>query len=79
MRDMIISDLHSFLDLGASQRVADLLIVLRLFFAEHPEAGYRRVRKGHADLDEDIGDLRRSRCDRVASATEISTNRWDFG
>ena len=42
VRDMIVTDLSIFLDLGASQRVADLLIVLRLFFAEHPEAGYRR-------------------------------------
>jgi len=47
VRDMIITDLSIFLDLGASQRVADLLIVLRLFFAEHPEVGYRRVRRGH--------------------------------
>ena len=47
VRDMIVTDLSFFLDFGASQRVANLLIVLRLFFAEHPEAGYRRVRKGH--------------------------------
>jgi hypothetical protein len=47
VRDMIVTDLSIFLDLGASQRVAGLLIVLRLFFAEHPEAGYRRVRRGH--------------------------------
>jgi hypothetical protein len=47
VRDMIVTDLSIFLDLGASERVADLLIVLRLFFAEHPEAGYRRVRRGH--------------------------------
>ena len=46
VRDMIVADLRSFLDIGASQRAADLLIVLRLFFAEYPQAGYRRVRKG---------------------------------
>jgi hypothetical protein len=40
VRNMIIADLRSFLELGASRRAADLLIVLRLFFSKHPEAGY---------------------------------------
>jgi hypothetical protein len=43
---MIVTDLSIFLDLGASQRVADLLIVLRLLLAEHPEGEYPRVKKG---------------------------------
>ncbi|MFZ3179721.1 MAG: hypothetical protein WBO09_15310 [Methylocystis silviterrae] len=38
IRDMIISDLRSFLDLGAAQRAADLLIVLRLFLSDYPQA-----------------------------------------
>ena len=40
VRDMIIADLRSFLELGALSRAADLLVVLRLFFSEHPEAIY---------------------------------------
>ncbi len=40
VRDMIIADLRAALDLGAQQRAADLLIVLRLFLSEHPEARY---------------------------------------
>lgn len=39
VRTMIVSDLRSFLDLGASRRAADLLIVLRFFLSKHPEAG----------------------------------------
>jgi len=39
VRDMIVTDVGIFLDLGASQRVADLLIVLRLFFAERGIGG----------------------------------------
>ncbi len=38
IRDMIISDLRSFLDLGAKQRAADLLIVLRLFLSDYLQA-----------------------------------------
>ena len=39
VRNMIVTDVGIFLDLGASQRVADLLIVLRLFFAERGIGG----------------------------------------
>lgn len=38
VRDMIVSDLRSFLDLGAKQRAADLLIVLRIFLSDYPQA-----------------------------------------
>lgn len=38
VRDMIVSDLRSFLNLGATQRAADLLIVLRIFLSEYPQA-----------------------------------------
>jgi hypothetical protein len=38
IRDMIICDLRSFLELGAKQRAADLLIVLRLLLSDYPQA-----------------------------------------
>lgn len=38
VRDMIIADLRSFLDVGARQRAADQLLVLRIFLAEYPQA-----------------------------------------
>lgn len=38
VRDMIIADLRSSIDIGATQQAADLLVVLRLFFSEYPEA-----------------------------------------
>jgi hypothetical protein len=37
---MTIADLRSSIDIGARQQVADLLVVLRFFFAEYPEAAY---------------------------------------
>ena len=40
VRDMIIADLRSSIDIGATQQAADLLVVLRLFFSEYPEAAY---------------------------------------
>ena len=38
VRDMIVSDLRCWLDLGAVQQAADLLIVLRHFLSDYPEA-----------------------------------------
>jgi hypothetical protein len=38
VRDMIVSDLRCWLDLGAVQQAADLLIVLRQFLSDYPEA-----------------------------------------
>lgn len=38
VRDMIVADLRSFLDLGALQRAADSLVVLRLFLFDYPQA-----------------------------------------
>jgi uncharacterized membrane protein (GlpM family) len=37
VRDLIVSDLRGFLDLGVKRRAADLLIVLRFFLAKYPE------------------------------------------
>jgi hypothetical protein len=38
VRDMIVADLRRFRELGALQPTADLLLVLRLFLTDHPEA-----------------------------------------
>lgn len=38
VRNMIVADIRSALDLGASRRAADLLIVLRWFLSNHPDA-----------------------------------------
>lgn len=38
VRDMIVADLRCFLDIGAQYRAADLLIVLRRFLSDYPEA-----------------------------------------
>jgi hypothetical protein len=37
VRDMIVADLRGFLDLGAPTGAADMLIVLRMLFTEHPQ------------------------------------------
>ena len=38
VREMIVADIRAALDLGALNRAADLLVVLRLFLSDHPEA-----------------------------------------
>ena len=38
VREMIVSDIRAAIDLGATERAADLLLVLRVFLFEHPEA-----------------------------------------
>lgn len=38
VRDMIVSDMRGFLDLGVTSRAADLLIVLRMFLSDFPQA-----------------------------------------
>ena len=42
VRQMIIADLHSFLDLGMRHKASDALVVLRMFLLAHPNA--RRAR-----------------------------------
>jgi hypothetical protein len=37
VRDLIVADIRAALDLGASKRATDLLVVLRTFLFEHPE------------------------------------------
>jgi hypothetical protein len=50
VRDMMVSDLRRWLDLGAVQGAADLLIVLRLFLFDYPEARFIRHSDGQKDL-----------------------------
>ncbi len=63
VRDMIVADMRGFLDLGVSRRAADLLIVLRIFLSDYPEArragdGTRKMLLGaaaaqrHLDFDD---------------------------
>jgi hypothetical protein len=42
VRNMIRDDLRAFIDLGAQKQAADLLLVLRLFLSDYPEARGRR-------------------------------------
>ncbi|HXY57498.1 MAG TPA: hypothetical protein VEH76_02855 [Methylocystis sp.] len=44
VREMIVADLHAFLDLGLPERAADALVALRLFLDAFPEARSRRRR-----------------------------------
>jgi hypothetical protein len=42
VRDMIVADIRAALDLGASKRATDLLMVLRMFlFGDHADIGDR--------------------------------------
>lgn len=45
VRDLIVADLDGFLDLGATRRAADQLVVLHAFLTQYPEAarGVRAV------------------------------------
>jgi hypothetical protein len=42
VREMIVADIRAALDLGALNRAGDLLVVLRLFLSDHPEARKRQ-------------------------------------
>ena len=43
VRGLIVFDIRTYLDLGASKRAADLLLVLREFLSHHPEARLVRI------------------------------------
>ena len=58
VRNMILADLRSFLDLGAQQRAADLFVVLRLFLSDHPEAML-------IECPQERRDRRGTRCERT--------------
>ncbi len=40
VRDLIVADIRSSLDLGVAERAADLLLVLRLFLTGNPESAH---------------------------------------
>jgi len=40
VRDLMVADIRTALDLGVAERAADLLVVLRLFLSAHPEAAH---------------------------------------
>lgn len=46
VRNMICADLRASLDLGAHQRAADILLVLRLFLSKYPAARYPALQRG---------------------------------
>ncbi|KAF0135391.1 MAG: hypothetical protein FD148_703 [Methylocystaceae bacterium] len=53
VRDMIVADFRCFFDLGARRQAADMLIVLRRFLSDHPQAGRvppERKREGVASI-----------------------------
>ena len=50
VRDMMVSDLRGWLDLGAMQQAADSLIVLRQYLSDYPEARLMRHSGGQKDL-----------------------------
>lgn len=49
VRKMIVADVRTAIDLGASKHAADLILVLRMFLSKHPEARIQRMfNKKHA-------------------------------
>ena len=91
VREMIVADIRAALDLGALIRAADLLVVLRLFLSDHPEARKRQGRNvvdwRPAPMQESpmqeskcIGAPQASTCDladapKIISASRIETYR----
>ncbi len=59
VREMIVADIRAALDLGALIRAADLLVVLRLFLSDHPEA---RKRQGRNVVDWRPAPMQESKC-----------------
>ncbi len=53
---LIVSDIRTFLDLGASKRAADLLLVLREFLSDYPDASLAATGKmGKGQLPKQAG------------------------
>lgn len=63
VREMIVSDLRGFLDLGARDCAGDLLFVLRVFLSEYPEARRNAPSDMKADI---IPFVLQARCRRQA-------------
>jgi len=60
VREMIVADIRAAIDLGATERAADLLLVLRVFLYEHPEARMTR-RPRLSERGRSCGDFRARR------------------
>src|ERR1035441_1987792 len=63
VRERICADLRMAVDLGARERAADLLLVLRMFLTDRPTATCsallhitKSMRAGHEDSFEELGD-----------------------
>lgn len=69
VRDMIVADMRRFRELGALQRAADLLLVLRLFLTNYPDASRFQRRKGELRANGEAG----GDGERVAAATTETT------
>ena len=68
VRDMIVANLRTFLDLGASHYAADLLLVLRLFLSDYPDA--KQLPRGYLQVDAVLNfvrDQRASNLNRLSS------------
>jgi hypothetical protein len=51
VREIIVADIRLWLDLGRLETAADLLIVLRQFLSDYPEARLGRWSCDHADKE----------------------------
>ena len=79
VREMIVADIRAALDLGALNRAADLLVVLRLFLSDHPEARKRQDRNivdwRLAPMQEPKRAPPASKCDRADAPKLLSASR----
>ena len=86
VREMIVADIRAALDFGALNRAGDLLVVLRLFLSEHPEArrcddrnvvDWRRVSKQEPKRIAPPPASTRDRADdlKIFSANSVETYR----
>lgn len=81
VREIIVADIRAALDLGAISRAGDLLVVLRLFLSEHPEARKcddRNVvewRPAPTQEPKRMGPPPASTCDRADVLKIFSANR----
>jgi hypothetical protein len=68
---MIVADICAALDLGALKRAADLLVVLRLFLSDHPDAR-KRIERNVVDWRSPA--MQEPKC-KIFSASRIETFR----
>jgi hypothetical protein len=62
VRDLIRTDLRTFIDLGAQEKAADLLLVLRLFLSGYPEARH--------------GDRQSKFAERILKLADLGVTKW---